>query len=397
MALKIVPASQLPRVLVVHNAYQQRGGEDSVVEAEAALLQRAGHAVEIYRRDNAEVDAVGRLQLAADALWSRRTVADMARLVERFSPDLVHVHNTLPLISPSVYWAADRTKLPVVQTLHNFRLMCPQGMLLRREAICEDCVGKVPWRAVRYRCYRGSLGASAMVASTVALHRYAGTFRSKVARYIALNHFCRDKFVEAGLPTDRLRIKPNFVEVPRLDNATERAGGLFVGRLSAEKGLKVLIGALREYKAAQVSVVGTGELQGDVEAAIGERWLGQRSLPDILALMRRAGYLVLPSIWYENFPRTVVEAYGSGLPVIASRLGALPEIVIDGETGLLFEPGSVSDLARKLQWATEHPEEMARMGASARARYESLYTPEANYDMLCSIYAEAIADRASRE
>lgn len=382
----------LPRVLIVHSAYQQRGGEDSVVDAELALLRDAGHEVALYRRDNAEVERMGRLQLAAETLWSRRTGAEIDAEIDRFAPDVIHVHNTMPLVSPSVYWAAARRRVPVVQTLHNFRLMCPQGMLLREQSVCEDCVGHVPWRAVAHRCYRGSVAGSAVLASTVTLHRAIGTYRRRVTRYIALNRFCRDKFVEGGLPPERIRIKPNFLDMDTPAVPPERDGGLFVGRLSIEKGVHVLARALGADPSLRVSVVGTGELDDATRAAFGDRLLGFKPLPEILARMQRAAYLVLPSIWYENFPRTIVEAYACGLPVIASRLGALPEIVRDGETGLLFDPGSSDDLHRKLTWAQQHPQAMAEMGARARREYETLYTPAVNHRMLAGIYDEAIEE-----
>ncbi len=384
-----------PRVLIVHNTYQQRGGEDSVVEAECALLREAGHEVELYQRNNADVASRGQLQLAVDTVWSRRTTTEIGQLIERFAPDVIHVHNTLALISPSVYWAAARAGVPVVQTLHNFRLMCPQGMLLREEAVCEDCVGKLPWRAVAHRCYRGSTGASAVIAATITVHRALGTFQNKVTRFIALNEFCRDKFVASGLPANRIRIKPNFIDMPAAITSANQArvGGLFVGRLTAEKGVRVLLDALRQCESVTMTVVGTGELEGEVSAVGAANWLGFKPLDEILRLMHAASYLVLPSIWFENFPRTIVEAYACSLPVIASRLGALPEIVLDGETGLLFDPNSAGDLAQKLQWAATHPDEMLAMGRNARARYERLYTPRANYNLLSGIYAESIESR----
>ena len=397
MAMMNREAGSALRVLVVHNTYQQRGGEDSVVEAECALLRQSGHEVELYQRNNADVASRGQLQLAVDTVWSTRTSAEIDQIVQRFAPDVIHVHNTLALISPSVYWAAARARVPVVQTLHNFRLMCPQGMLLRQEAVCEDCVGKLPWRAVVHRCYRGSIGASAVVATTLSVHRAIGTFRNKVTRFIALNEFCRDKFVSAGLPAERIRIKPNFLDMPAAmaPSLVPRSGGLFVGRLTAEKGVRVLLEALRQCDSATMSVVGTGELEAEVDAVAGANWLGFKPLDEILRLMQAASYLVLPSIWFENFPRTIVEAYACSLPVIASRLGALPEIVLDGETGLLFDPNSADDLARKLHWASTHPDEMLAMGRNARARYEQFYTPQANYKLLSDIYAESIESRAS--
>lgn len=389
MALNDRPAR--PRVLVVHNGYQQHGGEDSVVEAELALLAAGGHAVEAYRRHNDEIDGLSHVQLVRDTLWSRRTHEEVTALVARFRPDVVHVHNTHPLISPSLHWAAARAQVPVVQTLHNFRLLCPQGMLLRDRHVCEDCVGRVPWRGVVHRCYRDSAAQSAVVAASVTLHRAIGTWRHKVRRYIALNGFCRDVFVRGGMPAERIAIKPNFVDVPAAPGAA-RAGGLFVGRLSVEKGTGVLAGALARRPQIVVDVIGAGEREADLDGLPNARRLGFLPLPQILERMRRACWLVLPSLWYENFPRTIVEAYACGLPVIASRLGALPELVEEGVTGLLFEPGSAEDLARVLDWAEAHPDDMARMGANARARYDALYTPERNLQMLNRIYTDAIVE-----
>src|SRR5450830_1369347 len=227
------------RILFIHNAYQHRGGEDSVVKAEIDLLRSHGHVVEIYGRHNDEIAAIPRLSLAGQTLWSGITVDDVARLINSFNPDVIHVHNTFPLISPSLYWAANRARLPIIQTLHNFRLLCPQAMFLRESKVCEDCLGKVPWRGVVRGCYRGSPAQSLVLASMVTLHRVIGTWRNKVTRYIALNEFCRQKFIEGGLPAERIVVKPNFVDSPASVEAS-REGFLFVGRLSVEKGLSTL-------------------------------------------------------------------------------------------------------------------------------------------------------------
>jgi len=385
------------RILILHNAYQERGGEDSVVAAEMGLLTRYGHEVEIYRRHNDELLQKSAISAAADALWSRQSSADLRLLVQRFAPDLVHVHNTFPLISPSVYWQASALRIPVVQTLHNFRLMCPQAQLLRNGAVCEACVGKLPWRAVAYGCYRGSRLQSAVSAVGISLHRAIGTYDRNVTRYIALNEFCRLKFIEAGLPPRLICIKPNFVEAAtQIAGArSRRQGGLFVCRLSLDKGVLILLSAISALEdRISVTVIGSGQLEGMVAERLGDRYVGFKSLPEILELMRSAAYLIVPSIWYENFPRTIVEAFASGLPVIASRLGALAEVVKEGQTGLLFDPGQASDLAEKLRWAEANPLEMLRMGRNARKEYEELYSPERNYEVLSDIYSQALSERA---
>ncbi|MGE5452597.1 MAG: glycosyltransferase [Acidobacteriota bacterium] len=378
------------RVLVVHNGYQQRGGEDSVVESEMALLRAHGHEVRLYARHNDEIEGASRLSLAVQTVWSGRTVDEVNALLDAFQPEVVHVHNTFPLISPSVYWAARRRGIPVVQTLHNFRLMCPQAMFLREGRVCEDCLGHVPWRGVMHACYRESRLQTAVLASSVTWHRMVGTYSHAVSLYVALNAFCRDKFIEGGLPAEQVVIKPNFVEDAGLGEGP-RSGGLFVGRLSDDKGVPTLLAALR-LQPVRLQVIGAGEHAEATRAQLGADALGFLPVAEILARMKRAAYLVVPSLWYENFPRTLVEAFSVGLPVIASRLGALAELVEDGVTGLLFEPGDAQDLARKLQWADSHPAEMQAMGLAARSRYLSAYSPAQNIRALTDIYERACAE-----
>jgi glycosyltransferase involved in cell wall biosynthesis len=382
------------RILIVHNAYQQRGGEDSVVEAEIALLGAHGQEVAVYTRSNDDIAAMPKASVALQTLWSSQTSRELAALVQSFQPDVIHVHNTFPLISPSLYWAASQVGVPVVQTLHNFRLHCPQAMFLRDGKVCEDCLGKVPWRGALRGCYRGSKVQSSVLAGMVTLHRALGTWQNKVTRYIALNEFCRNKFIQGGLPADRVVVKPNFVDFSAPVAGT-RAGFLFVGRLSAEKGVDVLVNAAHALGNASVRVAGTGPEAGLLVGVPGMQGLGALSGDAVRTEMSQAMALVLPSIWYENFPRTLVEAFGCGLPVIASRIGALAELVQDGITGLLFEPGKPEDLAQKMLWAQQHPEQMAAMGRNARALYEAEFTAERNYHQLMAIYQDAIAEVAS--
>lgn len=379
------------KILIAHNAYQQRGGEDTVVDAEAALLQRHGHDVEMYRQHNDALNDMPKASAAATTIWSQRSAHDIDALCRRLQPDIIHVHNTFPLISPSLYWAAARSGVPVVQTLHNFRLLCPQAIFLRDGKVCEDCIGKVPWRAVTRKCYRSSAMQSAVIAGMLTTHRALGTYRDRVTRYIALNRFARDKYIEGGLPATRFRIKPNFVVSSAQPTWHNRRGGLYVGRLSSEKGLDVLARAVELAREVPIDVIGNGPMEDVARQAFGAQWLGYLPLEDIMARMGRAQFLVLPSICYENSPRTIVEAFACGLPVIASRLGALADIVQDGQTGLLFNPGDGADLAAKMAWATAHPEQMTRMGQAARAQYEAEYTPERNYDILMDIYDDAIS------
>jgi glycosyltransferase involved in cell wall biosynthesis len=377
------------RILIVHNAYQHEGGEDSVVDAEITLLRSKGHEVEVYTRHNDEIAAMSKLGLVGQTLWSNRTTENINCLINTFLPNVIHVHNTFPLISPSLYWAASKASIPVVQTLHNFRLLCPQAMFLRNGKVCEDCLGHIPWHAAMHGCYRGSKAQSTVVAGMVVMHRAIGTWQKKITRYIALNEFCRQKFIEGGLPADRIMVKPNFVDF-KVPKDIARAGFLFVGRLSTEKGIQVLAKAAELATNASIRVAGTGSETSVIQGIPNVQLLGPLDGNGVTLEMSRAMALVLPSIWYENFPRTLVEAFACGLPVIASRLGALAELVQEGTTGLLFEAGNAEDLASKLRWAHNNPQKMLEMGKNARRQYESEFAAEKNYQQLIAIYQIAI-------
>ena len=379
------------KVLIAHNAYQHRGGEDSVVEAEIAMLRSYGHEVVTYFRSNDDIYTIPAVSLLIQSLWSSRVAHEVGELISTFRPDVIHVHNTLPLISPSIYWAAARAGVPVVQTLHNFRLTCLGALYLRESKVCEDCVGHLPWRGVVHKCYRGSVAASSVLAFMLTLHRGMGTYRNKVSRYIALNVFCRNKFIEGGLPAKLIAVKPNFVDVPVQQNM-QRQGFLFVGRLSSEKGLESLAMAVALLPNAQVRVAGSGPQAALLDMAPGVTKLGRLSSKDVHLEMRASVAVVVPSIWYETFGMVVIEAFANGTPAIVSRIGALAEIVTEGKTGLLFEPGNAVDLASKMKWALNNPERMKEMGANARKFYEEKFTADRNYQQLITIYREVIEE-----
>lgn len=376
------------RVLLVHNCYQQRGGEDVVVEAEAALLRAHGVEVALYQRDNHELALRPRLESAAAALWSGAAVRDIERICARWSPHLLHFHNTFPLISAAPYWTAARHGIPVVQTLHNFRLLCPQAMLQRRGRQCQDCVGRLPWRAVLHGCYRDSPLQSGVAAAALALHRLIGSYRRRVHAYIALSRFSRELYVAGGLPAERLHLKPNFVADDGPAPAQRRSGGLYAGRLSGEKGIAVLLSALQQLGplAQHIRLAGDGPLAPAVRQAAPAVALGPLSGGQVRAHMRASQFLLAPSTCLETFGLAAVEAFSCGLPVIASAHGGLGELVQDGVTGLLVRPGDADHLAQKIRWALAHPEQMARMGAAARACYLQHYTPERNFQQLQAIY-----------
>jgi glycosyltransferase involved in cell wall biosynthesis len=380
--------------LVAHNRYQNAGGEDAVMQAEITMLRSAGHAVTQYERSNEAIGEMGSVALARQTLWSSESYREVTRLIRTVQPDVIHTHNTFPLISGSVFWAAARAKVPVVQTLHNFRLLCAQAMFLRDGQVCEACLGKLPWRGVLRKCYRESTVQSAALVGMLALHRTIGTYRDKVTRYIALSEFSRDKFVQGGLPRDKIAVKPNFADIPP-PGENPRAGALFVGRLSHEKGMQVLADALRTSRNPECTIIGAGLGESLFRGDARIRLLGWQDQEVVHRRMREAAYLLLPSVCYEQCPRALVEAFACGLPVIASRLGPLAELVEEGKTGLLFQAGSARELAEKIAFARANPQAMRQMGANARAEYEAKYTQQRNYQQLLSIYRDAIAARKS--
>lgn len=381
------------KVLLVHNSYQQPGGEDQVFASEHELLASRGHDVVRYSAHNNTVGALSRLRLGVRTSWSRTAYREMAALLKREQPQIVHVHNTLPLLSPAVYYAARAAGLPVVQTLHNYRLLCPKAVLLREQRICEDCVGRsFAWPAVLHGCYRESRAASTAVAVMLGVHRWAGTWTRTVTRYIALTEFMRQKFITGGFPADRIVVKPNFVAP---DPGVGDHGGryaLFVGRLSPEKGVQTLVRAWdRVGDRMRLRIAGDGPLRTLAHgSAAGIEWLGQLSREQVAAHMQQASVLVFPAEWYEPFGLAIAEAFATGLPVVASRIGAMTEIVRDGHTGLFFDPGDALDLAAKIAWASDHPAELSEMGRRARQEYESKYCADRNYQLLQAIYQQVL-------
>ncbi|CAG9168802.1 glycosyltransferase family 4 protein [Cupriavidus pinatubonensis] len=379
------------RILVVHNAYQQRGGEDAVVEAEIELLRSNGHEVATLFECNDDLNAMPKLEAAQRTFWSYTSQKKFETILKAFKPHVLHAHNTFPLISPSIFWSAHKYGIPVIQTLHNFRLHCPQATYLRNGVICEDCLGSIPWRAAVHGCYRESRLQSGVLAAMQTFHRAIGTWSDKVTRYIALNNFCRNKFIEGGLPADRIRVKPNFCEFPPPAHE-DRSGFLFVGRLSQEKGIATLRSAAR-LEAIPINVIGDGPEKDSLADIPSLACLGKLPPQDVRQHMCRAEALVMPSNCYEGFPMVIVEAFAAGLPVIASRLGSMLELVEEGSTGLLFEAGNAEDLAAKMRWAAQNPERMREMGRKARATYEPLYSAKRNYQHLIGIYREAIESK----
>jgi len=389
------------KILVVHNPYQQPGGEDIVFEQECRLLRNAGHNVVTYCRSNDEIREMGpleRLLLAPRAVWSPESRRDFSELLEQEKPDLVHVHNTFVMISPAIFSACYDAQIPVVHTLHNYRLMCPSATFYRQGRVCEDCTTGGLRQGIRHACFHDSHALTAVIASMIAIHRRLGTWDHPLHSYIALSQFARQKFVEAGLPASRLFVKPNFVDPDPGPCDAKEDYAVFVGRLSPEKRVSTLLTAWeRSTTRIPLFILGGGPQLEELKQVAreknldGVKFLGQLPRPLAVARIHKARFLIFSSEWYENFPVTIVEAFASATPVICSRLGAMQEIVSDGSTGLHFSPGDAKDLAGKLDWAWSNPAKMTAMGQSARQEYERLYSAERNYAQLLDIYNRVLA------
>jgi glycosyltransferase involved in cell wall biosynthesis len=386
-------------VLAVHNRYREFGGEDVAFVAETHLLEEHGHRVERVVVDNDRIPDDPTLaestRLAARTIWSPPAAALIAERVRAVRADVVHVHNFFPLLSPAIYSAARTAGAAVVQTLHNYRLICPVATLYRDGHVCEDCVGRsFAWPGIVHACYRASAPASAVVATMLAANRLRGTWRRDVDLYLAVSEFIRSKVVEGLLPADLVAVKPNFVADPGPSDARPGRHFLYVGRLSEDKGIETLLDAWRRVdRSIELRIVGDGPLAGLVEAASAGlpnvTLVGRISHDRISDELRAAVGLVFPSRWYEGMPLVIIEAFAAGRPVIASRLGTAGELVSEA-TGRLFPAGDAVALAEAVGWFNAHPDAAIERGAAARRRYLDGYSPDRNYPLIAALYAEAI-------
>ncbi|HEX3997173.1 MAG TPA: glycosyltransferase family 4 protein [Pirellulales bacterium] len=392
------------KILLCHNYYRLRGGEDQAFEDEARLLESRGHDVLRYTVHNDSIGGMSRGAAARRTFSNRQSYDDLRTLLRKQRPALMHCTNTFPLISPAAYRAARDARVPVVQALHNYRLVCPNALLTRQGRVCEDCLGKTfAWPGIAHGCYRNSRLATSVVAGMVALHRIKGTWKHSVDLYYTVSEFARRKLIQGNLPADKIAVKPNFVD-PDPGPGDGRGGyAIFVGRLSPEKGIDTLLNAWNRLASQPngipLKIVGDGPLASMVRSAAERNprieWFGQRSLTEVLAMVGRATMLVMPSIWYETFGRTIIEAYATGTPVVASNLGAMAELVVDGKTGLLFAPGDADDLVAKMRNLSSDANRLSAMRQAARLEFEAKYTAEANYHLLLDLYRRAIENRGT--
>lgn len=388
------------KVVIVHNANQQPAGDDVVVAHESEMLEAAGHKVVFFRRSNWDVDSytgLRKISLAKSTVWNSDTRQDFARVLREEKPDVVHVHNTFVMISPSIYSACCDARVPVIQTLHNYRLLCPAATLFRDGKVCQECMQHSLLRSVEHGCYRNSRSATAATAMMLGFHRVRQTWNREVSCFVALSEFSRNKFIEGGLPAEKITVKPNFIDPDPGNRTGDGKYAIFVGRLSAEKRVDMILQAWKRLTTEiPVLIVGGGpeeerlRKQAAQEGIANVRFTGKITREQTIAALNDARFLIFPSEWYEGFPMTLAESFACGTPVICTRMGTMQEVVADERTGLHYSPGDAGDLAQKVEWAWTHPAEVRAMGNEARKEYKLKYTAEKNYPMLMNIYERAM-------
>ena len=389
------------KILLMHNYYQHSGGETVVLEREKAVLEEHGQEVRIVATHSNQITSMlSKVAAAAKSIYSPSARRMAEAEISAFKPDIVHVHNFLPLLSPSVYYACRSAGVPVVQSIHNYRQVCPGGQLLRKGQVCELCVKKrFAWPGIVHACYKGSTAATATVAAMLSIHHALGTWEKLVDVYIAPCDFVRRKLIEGGVPPLKIEIKPHFVDDDGCVGDGKGGYALFAGRLSPEKGVDTLLASWEELdNIIPLIIAGDGSsaaLLSDAQAKIQNLkclgWVPHESVRD---LMRGAAFLIVPSKWYEAFGLVIIEAFSVGTPVIVSAFGAIQELVCDAITGWHFQPGDARDLVAKVKWAVSHPEYLREMRVRARAEFEAKYTPERNYELLMRIYQRACAAKS---
>lgn len=387
------------KITIVHNRYVHPGGEDSVVLSEIEMLRKYGHEVSLYEADNAEIQKMplwSKLHFSfTDFLGSPLVYKDFLQFLQQDRPDIVHIHNSFYMLGPSIYLVAHDLGIPIIQTLHNYRFLCPNALFFRDGHNCEECVEKGSFLpAIKHRCWQGSFFKTVQLSQLLMHYKQLGVF-NKIDQFIVTSQFSLSRYEKAGWDVSKFAVKPNFLEFVNEVKEYQNEFALYVGTLQPYKGIKTLLDAWEELD-FPLKIVGSGPLENYVKQRISTlknvEYLGQKSFEDVNSLIDKAGFLVLPSECYENFPRVIVEAFAQAKPVIASRMGAMAELVRDGETGLHFKAGNSVQLANQVKRLINDCELAKDMGINARKIFENTYTMEKNYQQLINIYQSVRKD-----
>ncbi len=374
---------------------------------EKRLLEDHGHVVEDFQVSNARLKSAHvfwQILAVPSFLWSRRSYAMLRQRIAEFAPDVVHVHNTFPELSPSVFWAAHRAGVPVVQTLHNFRHVCANALLLRDGVRCENCVGRRGGSAMLHRCYARSLSRTAVLVATGILHQVIGTYSQSVDAFITLNDFNREIFLRGGLPDNKLLVKPNFVPASQLGSCPRKQQAIFAGAMMPSKGVHLLLEAwsLAGLAGFELLLIGDGPERKPLEQKFAHldniAWCGRLERPQILERMAESRVLVFPSLAYENCPMVVLEALSVATPVVSANHSSLAAIIEHKREGLLFQTGDAQALASALREALHAGDgTWSQWSSAARQTHAERYSDDVNYRQLISIYRTVMRPRAAAE
>lgn len=381
------------KILTVHNFYQLHSGEEKVITNEINLLENNNHSIIFYKKYNEEINKFSVLKKAAllwETSYSKKTYDEVSEIIKNEKPDICHVHNFLPLISPSIYFACKSLKVPVVQTLHNYRLFCTNGMFFRNGHICEECLNNSAYNSLKYNCYRNSKIQTYAVARMIEQNKKKGTWENLIDAFICPTNFVYEKFIEGNFPEEKLFIKPHFLINDPVFSENDENYFLYVGRLDTLKGINLISSLSNNLKKIKIKLIGDGSKYQELKQNKNLEILGKKSYETAINYIKNCIALIFPSITFETFGLSIIEAFACGKPVIASRLGVMEELIEDGETGLLFEPGNTDELSEKIIWANENKDNMKIMGMNARKEYEKKYTAKKNYEILIDIYNKVL-------
>ncbi|MBC9825914.1 glycosyltransferase family 4 protein [Carnobacterium inhibens] len=384
-------------ILLAHNYYKLNGGEDTVFKNEKEMLIEQGHKVVTYSRSNIEINnfsILGKLLFPLNSIFSLKTYKDVTKIIQKEKVDIVHVHNTWPLISPSIFYAASHIKIPIVQTIHNFRMICPGATLYYNGKINEDALNEGLWAVTKQKVYKNSLFQTLISALTLKVHRIMGTY--KLVNFIFLTDFNKGKHLELNkdkliLNRNMCFVKPNFSNsdneiIPFSDRKDQY---IYVGRLDVIKGIKFLVKSWRNVKNSKLIICGSGPEEKWIKEYITDNKLeniilkGNIDNKAAIEYISESKALILPTKWYEGFPMTILEAYSCGTPVIGSNIGNVGNIILNNYTGKTIKPNSTSDLLASLNMTNE-------IATNCTEIYNKLYTKEKNYKQLIDIYTQCI-------
>jgi len=383
------------KILIIHNHCLERGGEDEVVDAEVKLLIERGHKVILYEKSNEDIERFPFFKklifILRELNFSKVVYKEIKEIVKIQKPDIAHIHNIFVFITPSVYLALKEENVPIVQTLHNYRFFCLKGIFFKKGNICEKCKDKQFFNAIAGKCWRNSFVLSLFLAK---LLFKIGHFLKNIDSYIVLSEFSREKFVEYGLDKQKMYLKRNFLEIEPNENIQDNNYALFIGRLVDYKGIKTLMEAFKIDPSFNLKIIGDGPMSRQVRSFASSysniEWLGKLNKDLVYALIKNCSFLIFPSECYETMGMVILEGFVFSKPVLASDLGAVKELVIDGVNGILFEPANPDDLAAKIAYLFSHDKKRLEMGKNANKIYRERFNKEKNYHDLMNVHTQTI-------